>query len=359
MAILAAGMSCWVLAALKVRSGLPLVEWSPRRMVPWALVDLIPCIVLYIVVSIAAAACLQLLGLLPADGREKDLSLPGKTVVIWAQIATSCALLALILPLVAWRSGASVFDLGFSLRDLWPDLKLGLIGFVMLAPPVYAIQGVLVHFWQPSQHPLMEMFKSSPDAGFFAILVIAAAVVAPVFEEVVFRVLLQGFLEKACSRRVTARDLLLGSPISAVSSADALLEASPFNSQDAREAAPSATLLPVAPASAADPYLLPPAIIAADSVVDAELADEAAQPPLRGPRSWLPIVISSIIFALMHFTHGPDWVALTLLAAGMGYLYQRTHRIIPSLIVHALLNSLSMFGLWLQVYGPPEFGAGQ
>ena len=37
------------------------------------------------------------------------------------------------------------------------------------------------------------------------------------------------------------------------------------------------------------------------------------------------------------------------LAAGLGYLYRRTHRLLPSLIVHAALNSLSLWGLWVQV----------
>jgi membrane protease YdiL (CAAX protease family) len=78
--------------------------------------------------------------------------------------------------------------------------------------------------------------------------------------------------------------------------------------------------------------------------------ETSEQPELRGPRSWVPIGISSIIFALLHMSHGPDWVALTLLAAGMGYVYQRTHSIIPSLTIHVCLNGLSMWGLWIQVY---------
>ena len=90
--------------------------------------------------------------------------------------------------------------------------------------------------------------------------------------------------------------------------------------------------------------------------VVAALAGDREQSVLRGLTAWLPIVISSLIFALMHYSHGPDWVPLIILAAGMGYLYQRTHRVVPSLVVHALLNSLSMFGLWLQIYALPEQG---
>jgi membrane protease YdiL (CAAX protease family) len=56
-----------------------------------------------------------------------------------------------------------------------------------------------------------------------------------------------------------------------------------------------------------------------------------------------------VVFALLHWQHGPDWVPLTVLAAGMGYLYQRTHRLLPSLVVHTALNGASMWGLWVQV----------
>jgi membrane protease YdiL (CAAX protease family) len=73
------------------------------------------------------------------------------------------------------------------------------------------------------------------------------------------------------------------------------------------------------------------------------------QPALCRAAAWLPIAISSIIFALLHYSHGPDWIPLTLLAMGIGYVYQRTHRLVPGLVVHAVLNSLSLSGLWLQV----------
>jgi membrane protease YdiL (CAAX protease family) len=38
---------------------------------------------------------------------------------------------------------------------------------------------------------------------------------------------------------------------------------------------------------------------------------------------------------------------------GLGYLYQRTHRILPSLVVHALLNACSMIVLLLEVIFEP------
>jgi membrane protease YdiL (CAAX protease family) len=342
MAILAAGVVSWVLAALKVAAGQPIVPWSRRRPVPWGLLDLAGLFVLYVVSIIVMRLFLSAMGWLPEVVTETDLTLADKGVLVWANIGMQIGLLVIALPVIALHTAATARDFGLAGRELAHDLKLGVIGFVMLAPPVYAIQGVLVYFWKPSKHPLMEMFKQSPDTGFFVVLLIAAAVMAPIFEELIFRVLFQGFLEKLFSFRGNALELLVGRlPAGAIAPAPELATA------DAG--------IVFRPAEAAEnPFL--PSVIVSGEVVAAELADPAEQPELRGFRSWFPIVCASAIFALLHYSHGPDWVALTLLAAGMGYLYQRTHSLVPSLVVHALINSLSMLGLWIQVYAMPEQG---
>jgi membrane protease YdiL (CAAX protease family) len=176
--------------------------------------------------------------------------------------------------------------------------------------------------------------------GFFAVLFVAAAVMAPIFEGLVFRVLFQGFLERALGFPGSVLEFLVGR----------LPGRADLTTQPAPAAEPGNVLQPVGDAE--NPYL-PPSFVT-DELVVAELAVPSEQAELRGSRFWFPIAVSSIVFALLHYSHGPDWVALTLLAAGMGYLYQRTHSLVPSLVVHALINSLSMFGLWLQVYALPE-----
>jgi len=320
------------LAAIGVSPRLPLVAWSARRPVPWAFFDLLALFFIWLIASVAANVVLHQSGWLPGGDIDK-LSLSERQALIVGNLAVSLVIVAMGLPLVALRSGATLRDFGWSLHEVKTDLKLGLVGFVMLAPPVYAIQGLLVYFWQPSKHPLMEMFKGTPDAGFFLLLVVTAAIVAPLFEELLFRVVLQGFLEKAFDFRGEIHELFFGT-VNRVAVEPLLV---------AELSAPGGAVVAIDP----NPYAPSAALMA-----DAHSAGEwqLDQPELRGWRACLPIAISSAVFALLHYSHGPDWIPLLVLAAGMGYLYQRTHRLLPSLIVHMLLNGLSMWGLWVQVF---------
>ena len=61
---------------------------------------------------------------------------------------------------------------------------------------------------------------------------------------------------------------------------------------------------------------------------------------------------SALIFAVLHLSHGPDWVPLFVLALGLGYVYRQTHRILPCIVVHFLLNACSMGMFLVDVFFP-------
>jgi membrane protease YdiL (CAAX protease family) len=360
MLVLTAGLFCWTLTALRVAIGwqvlpkgltavgldvlkqfgvpssLPLIAWQPRRPVPWGVVDLIAVLLIFVGATALAALAVQQGTGIPSDRDFKSLTLTQSHALIGANMATSLAVLAAGLALIAVRVSANASDLGLLLAGGWRNVRLGLIGFVMLAPPVYALQRLLVYLWKPSEHPIMEMFKQSPGLALYGLLFAAAVIVAPVVEEMLFRVLLQGFLEKAASGHVSPRAIVLGGEDGVRQDTMAVQLASPL-ALDRSPLDPNPYAPPKVPAE------FPPGDLAPPTAFD-------QQPEFRGLRAWTPIAISSLIFALLHYSHGPDWVPLTLLAAGMGYLYQRTHSVIPSLVVHLCLNGLSMWGLWVQVY---------
>lgn len=340
LTVLISSLWAWiVLIARKLRAPhVPLIPWTPRRQVPWALIDLILLVGLWILASLLVRQILQNWGMLPREIRLEELTIEQNKALLIGNIVASLVILMNALVLIAFRTGASLADFGLTLKEMLPDLKLGLLGFILLAPPVYALQGLLVHLWKPSKHPLVEMFKESPDASFFVIVFISAAIIAPLSEELIFRVFLQGFLEKWFTFSTGLYELLIGGQPRHL----APIEMEP---EDNSRPEPAVAVSPLVADS--NPYAPP-----ADAQLDASSAsaNASAKPDeLRGLQAWLPIALSSAIFALLHYSHGPDWIPLLLLAAGMGYLYQRTHRLLPSLTVHFLLNTYSLWGLWLQV----------
>ena len=70
------------------------------------------------------------------------------------------------------------------------------------------------------------------------------------------------------------------------------------------------------------------------------------------PYGWVPIVVSSALFAIAHVGHGPDPAALFFLALLLGYVYQRTHRIVPCIVTHMLFNAASLGALIVMLFGP-------
>jgi membrane protease YdiL (CAAX protease family) len=316
-----------LLRQLNYRPTLPLVAWRSRRPVPWTVLDLIAVIAVYLIASTVVSLLLREMRTTVFTLGSTTAEVPEHVALLIGNLVLSVIVLAVALPLLAYRTQASLNDFGCSQRELANDVKNGVIGFVMLAPPTYAIQGLLTTFWQPSKHPLVEMFKESPNTGLFALLFASAVIVAPLFEEVIFRVILQGYLEKA----LTAQHRLHDERISPVA-VEQQFASGPGDRSGNRVDD--------------NPYASPRLADQAPIDCDARAPD---QPELRGWSAWLPIGTTSTIFALLHFEHGPDWVPLLVLAAGMGYLYQRTHSILPSLIVHSLLNATSMWALWVSV----------
>lgn len=72
---------------------------------------------------------------------------------------------------------------------------------------------------------------------------------------------------------------------------------------------------------------------------------DPARPQTRWPR-WGGIVIASLIFAGMH----APWSipAIFVLGLGLGYLYERTGRLWPAIVMHALFNGIALTQTLLQ-----------
>ncbi len=72
-----------------------------------------------------------------------------------------------------------------------------------------------------------------------------------------------------------------------------------------------------------------------------------ADPPEPGQTDWVPraawpVVLTSFLFAMMHYGQGPAPIPLFFLALGIGYLYRQTGSLVPPVIVHMILNGVTM-----------------
>jgi membrane protease YdiL (CAAX protease family) len=325
LVVLTVSLAGWLHAVMRWRAGLPLVPLSPRRPAPWTIVDLLAVFVTYVLAQFAGVIALRQFfgGSLSSleDATAKQIFL-----LLLVQGAANLATAVIAVLLITLRVGATVRDLGFSLRELGSDLKLGAVAFCMLAPPVLMLQAVLTR-WLPSEHPLVQMLRDRMTGQLFAVGGFVAVIVAPVVEEFVFRVLLQGWLERFDGKQT---------PV-VPADGDALV-----NPPQATAASPVVTAEVVMEDADANPYLSPPPSPAPDEPTDADFAR------LHAPPLW-PIFISALIFALLHAGNGPDPIPLFFLAVGLGYLYRQTHRITPSMTVHFLLNGVSMTILWIEL----------
>jgi membrane protease YdiL (CAAX protease family) len=232
------------------------------------------------------------------------------TVEDWATLATIPGLLALAV-LVGGNLllGRGVIDrLGYGLRELWNAPWPAIIGTVIFVPFLFATSSVaeliyqLVGYEHPEAHDMLLKMRESPGGWGRWGLLMGAVVVAPLFEEMLFRghlqTLLAAFFDRFANR-----------------------------SKARAEGVPAAGIDP----GKASGF---PVI----GVEQEEAIPYAARDTVAWPR-WAAIITTAILFTAVHAA----WTAppIFLLALAMGYAYERTGNLWVSIMMHAMFNGLS------------------
>ena len=194
--------------------------------------------------------------------------------MLWVGMIGGGSAFALMLIWLRARNRDAFRDLGFHFT--LADVRLGLKAALMILPPVLLVS-VLVSTLVQYEHPVLDILKDIESPGRLAMIFWATAVVTPLIEEFLFRVLLIGGLERLMST---------GRSINHLPETDAMQGADYWQ-----------------------------------------------------PTTFWPIVISSFIFAIMHFGQGAAPIPLFFLALGLGYLYRRTGSITAPLMV---LNAMTL-----------------
>jgi len=306
IAVLAGSCAGWGIAFRRLARRQRVLVHHPRRPAPWGLIDLAFAALLLTAFQMVNLLVLRYgYGINTVKGWEhlasRDLAL-----VTLAEPVANLAAVATALAVIGLRTRAGCRDFGISLQHVGRDLGLGLVAFVMLAPPVYAIQWLLV-LWFPYHHPLISMLQQHPETLLRTAVFFSAVVAAPVVEEFFYRVLWQGWLQDVLPRRERFQQLVFGRPAAPVQSPG-------------------------------------------DDPTSAHMNEAGdAQPRPPGAEA-LAIVACSTLFAAMHVSQWPAPIPLFVLALGLGYVFARTGRVLPCIVVHVLLNGCSLAALLMDLH---------
>jgi membrane protease YdiL (CAAX protease family) len=280
--------SCWIwlLASFAKRKAVLPIE--PREQVPWTGFDLLGLLLLAILMSAAISYYGFQVVEVPLPTQGEALTSAQSIVALTSDAGTKLSFVALAAILLHYRVCATAVDFGVRLGSLGRDISTGLIVFLLLAPILFGIQFFFDQVLGIRYvHPIITAVNQHPSKAMFLASLVSAVIAAPLAEEFVFRVLIQGWLEKC--------EVMLAQRNDAPQNPDGVSEI------DRREL----------------------------------------------PLGVLPIGITSLLFALMHIGHGAAPIPLFLLSLALGFLYQRTHRLWPSLAAHAALNLVTFAMIWL------------
>lgn len=188
-----------VLAALSLRvwgrvryrwnRGLPAMEPVPRNRSPW--------------LPVACGAAAVLVAIMLAFSLMAQLSSPQATPEITlsvVQVTVFDGLLHIIVALALLTAGGRIplADCGIHTRHIDRQLRDGLLGFLAALAPVMLVLIVTAALRTPeNQHPFLKLLDSErgdPVVVFW--LLMMAVVVAPIKEELIFRVMLQDGLAR-------------------------------------------------------------------------------------------------------------------------------------------------------------------
>jgi membrane protease YdiL (CAAX protease family) len=164
----------------RLRRGLPVIEPRPQRPVPWEGSDVV------FVVGCGVAIATLVGGLIGKDP-PVDVSLQAGLVLM------SAAGLAAIGWLVL--RGATATDLGLVGGRLRADLGLATAALGLVLLPLLALASALNQL-VPYKHDVVDFLTVHRDPLAVGLVIAAAVVAAPLVEELFFRRILQGWLEK-------------------------------------------------------------------------------------------------------------------------------------------------------------------
>ncbi len=311
-------LTSWAFLLVRAVQGMPILPRVAKPPVPWGPWSVLAALGLWFLCQNLAMVVYVLVRKSVNPGVVIDLkSISIQDLLLVGSLA-NLASSGLIIALLRKTSNARPADLGLSLGDAPGNVLRGMVACFVLLPPVYGVMVGAVKIWAPKAHPVDQMIRQGASPGTAALALFAAVIAAPLTEELLFRGVLLGWLWKLGGRT---------GPISPVDPEGILVlegpESEPIEIGE----------LPDEPAlGLIDPWTAPQAAIV------------LAKPEVREVseiRGFLANVVTSVIFAGLHYQQWPAPLALFVLSLGLGHVYRRTGSLWAPIALHATFNGLS------------------
>ena len=168
------------------------IRWQPREPVPWGGMEVAVIAVIYLLVQSAVYQ------FLPSTlvGAPRN-SVDAQRAIFTSALSNGLVIFVVPMFLVGFV-GSRWADLGLRRAQLRRDVLYGFVALLAAALPVLVVQ-LLVKTYLASEeqvHPIIEAIRKNPTLPMWCLVSVSAVVYAPVTEELLFRVVLQGWLEK-------------------------------------------------------------------------------------------------------------------------------------------------------------------
>ncbi len=363
--LLAGALASWAYLIGRAIRGKPILAVEACAPRVWGLSDVMFIGITSVVCQIVfASAYVRLVGRgVPGDGS-------GQLSAAVAAAAGFGTIAAVILGLgwLALRFNTAPAHAGFRTEGLWRQLRIGVVATLAVLPVVYVLMAaVSIGLKTEYSHPLLDEVRRNATLGSYLLGVVSAVLIAPLAEEFLFRVLIQGWLQSWPVS--TPRQILFGASLAdraaSLANAPSLRDGAAMRDEavmrseavmrdwdveaelvDDRPLTVGIGSTPSEPHSAqltgAPRDLNDPRRLAVDSG-GAQAGSLDFVPPL-----W-PSIVTGILFGLAHWGYGLSFIPLIVLGIVLGLLYRATNSIWPCFLVHFSLNAASMLGLGVSI----------
>ena len=343
LSMLAGALASWsylIVRAIR-REPLLTVEPSPPRV--WGLADVMFITITSVICQIVfASAYVRLAGRGIADNGDAQIS----AAVAMAASLGNVVAIALALSWLALRFNVTPEHVGFRASGWWRQLQIGVVATLTVLPVVYLLMAaVSLGLETEYSHPLLDEVRRNATFGSYLLGVVTAVLLAPLAEEFLFRVLIQGWLQSWAVS--TPKQILFGAGLAERS---ATIRGA-WEVQADLVDGPLTPLSTPPRAGTSEPSNLDPQVVLTDSETHGA---GAVPPPLDCagdefvPPVW-PSIVTGILFGLAHLGYGLSFIPLIVLGIVLGLLYRATSSIWPCFLVHFALNGSSMLMLGLSI----------